>query len=736
MLWERYKTDKPYLDLYAEPHFAPASGIVDNEILCREIARIAESLEDVQPRPVIKARICEFILDHCAVDVNPRCWFGVTFGGWIPKYKKGDNNAVKQAFNRWDKTIPRTDAERAAFENYTASGLSDHFVDFAHWVPDWDVVMQYGFPGLLRRALRYRQEHGMNGGLSAGQAAYYDGIEIMYRAIIRFVGRLAECAQDRLACDERMPLRLDCLRQLAAGEPRNTYEALQLIYLFHLIQQYIECIQTRSLGDLDRLIYPYYLSDLHRGTFTREQVKEMFMYFFTMYDYQEHHYNQPMSIGGTDIFGQTAINDLTHVIVDAYFDADICNLKIHVFVGDNTPEAFLNKTMDMIRRGRGSFVFMNQDVGVRAMARAYDHPVEPYMLGSQGCYNFNIKGHAQHCNHARINLSKMIEFAFNQGVDPLSGYKVGADTPPVEAMQSYEDFHQACFAQLDFIIQKALTICDFYDRHILEYWPTPMQDATFRYSLEKAEGCFAYGTTSILCMSVGTMADCLMMVKKHVFEQADVTLQELRRILLDDWRGQEKLRMLLYQDPEKYGNNLDRPDALAREITDHCIRRITNRPNHRHGKFVVHFETIDRCFRSGKMTGATPDGRHSRTPIAKNLNAAFGQDRQGITAMMLSAAKIDVVDAPIGAPIDFMLHSSATAGEEGLNAMVGLLRTFLKLGGYALQGNVLDAETLKDAQAHPEKYPSLQVRVSGWNWYFINMEKEYQDTFIAQAEAL
>jgi len=212
-------------------------------------------------------------------------------------------------------------------------------------------------------------------------------------------------------------------------------------------------------------------------------------------------------------------------------------------------------------------------------------------------------------------------------------------------------------------------------------------------------------------------------------------MAELRDALRADWVGYEELRTRLYCDPEKYGNNLEAPDAFAVELANNMIRRVTGRKNKRGSEFVCHFETIDRCFRSGKVTGATPDGRKARAPFSKNLNAAFGQDRKGLTAMMLSACKLDATLMPMGAPVDFMLHSSAAKGQEGLEAMVQLLRTFCRLGGYALQGNVLDAQFLRDAQKHPELYQNLQVRVSGWNWNFVDMDKEYQDIFIMQAEA-
>lgn len=728
MLWNRYHADREYLDLYAQPDFAPHTGVIDREEAKAAIAGIQGPSKDI-----IKARACAYVLEHCAVDVNPKCWFGANFAGRVPKYKEGANRAIEQLHGKWLRELIDADpAVQQAMEHFTESGANAYFADFAHWVPDWDSVLRLGFAGLRERA---RSARAAKETLTESQQAYYDSVEIVLTACIRFVGRLADLAEERIDRDERMPLRVKCLRQLEQGAPRDIYEALQLIYLFHLIGQFIECAQVRSLGDIDRLLYPYYLRDLYDGTYTREQIFELFQYFFLLYDFQKHAYNQPVSVGGTDIFGNTAFTDLTDLILDAYYDAKLDNLKIHVFISDNTPDAVLRKCMDMIRKGRGSFVFMNTKVGASAMSKAYHQPVEEWMLGSQGCYNFNLRGQPQHANQTRLNLPKAIELALFEGADPLTGYKVGASTPPAEEITSFDQFHSVFWQQIDHLLGRALVISDFYDSHMAEINPTPLMSSTFEFSLNAGRNCFTYGPTSMLMMGLGTTADCLTMIQKHVFEQKTCTLTELRDALAADWQGYESLRQTLYNDPEKYGNNLDRPDAFAVSVSQGLIDRIADRPNKRESRYICHFETIDRCFRSGRLTGATPDGRFARKPFSKNLNAAFGQDRNGLTAMMLSSAKLNVEMMPMGAPVDFMLHPSATKGEEGLTAMVALLRAFLMMGGYALQGNVLDAEVMREAQKHPEQYKNLQVRVSGWNWNFVDMEKEYQDLFIQQAEA-
>ena len=729
MLWNRFVQDREFLDLYAKPHFDPSTGIIEEQDAIDAISKI-----DGPSHAHIKAKASAFILEQCAIDVNPKCWFGANFAGRIPKYVKGTNRALEQLKRRWLKELVDGQPIQQVMEdmNEPKAGAGAHFADHAHWVPDWDAALYLGFPGLRERARNYRK--GMSQLMQARQD-YFDSIEIMLTACIRFVGRLADLAEARIAEDERMPLRVKCLRQLENGAPNDIYEALQFIYLFQLIGQFVDMAQVRSLGDLDRLLYPYYLKDLYRGAYTREQVKELLKYFFILYDFQNHKYNQPVSVGGTDIFGKPAFTDLTDVILDACHEAGLHNLKIHIFVNEDTPDAVLMKTMDMIRKGQGSFVYMNTDVGVQAMEKVFHQPIVPHMLGSQGCYNFNVKAFPQHANQTRINLPKAIELTFFEGVDPLSGHEIGVKTMPVEEMQSFDDFKQAFEAQMDHLTEKHIEVADFYDGIMSVINPTPLFSSTYEFSLREGRDCFEFGPTSILMMGIGTTADCLMMVKKHVFDLKDCTMAELREALRADWVGYEELRTRLYCDPEKYGNNLNAPDAFAVELANNMIRRVTGRKNKRGSEFVCHFETIDRCFRSGKVTGATPDGRKARTPFSKNLNAAFGQDRRGLTAMMLSTSKLDATLMPMGAPVDFMLHSSATKGQEGLEAMVQMLRTFCRMGGYALQGNVLDANMLREAQKHPEQYQNLQVRVSGWNWNFVDMDKEYQDIFIQQAEA-
>ena len=746
MLWNRYETDRPYLNMYAEEHFETGSGITDTEALRSEILKIDDQMRG-QSHALIKAKAFAFVLDHGAIEVNPRCWFGVNvaglrFGGSPKGIRYQNKNSggktvkpLKVLCERWLKQVldQAPEAVHEAMAGIYDTGAGSFWADFDHSVPDWDAVLRYGLPGLLHRA---EERSCALAPLTKEQEDYFESIRITYRALIRFLNRLADSAQRRAAEDERMPLRAECLRHLALGAPGNIYEAMQLIYLFHLIQQYLEAVQARSFGDLDRLLYPYYLKDIDEGRFTREEIKELFEYLFIQYDFQNHPYNQPMSIGGVDRAGHPVANDLSELICDAYYDAEIVNLKIFVCTSMKTPDWLLKKTLSQVRSNRGSYVYVNIDKGASIMARSRQIPdLESWQVGTWGCFNFNVKGGTTDCLHNRLNMAKPVELALNDGVDPTTGITMGPHTGKAEDLATYGDFERAFYAQLDGMLGRAVTISSFYDEHISEINPAPMDSATLPYSLEHAEDAFRYGVSTVCCSCVGTAADSLAMVRKYVYEKKVITLAKLRDLLKDNWAGNETLRLQISKDPEKYGNNVDIVDQLFVDIVNHCCDYL-ELPNRRNGRFQLGIGSIDYHIRYGEKTGATPDGRYAGAPLSKNIGASIGKDRSGVTALIESATKIDTVKVPGSSILDFLLHPSAAQGEDGLNAMCAMLRSYFARGGYAIQGNVTDAATLRDAQKHPENYEGLQVRVTGWNWRFNDMTPDYQDEIIHRLEGV
>ena len=227
-----------------------------------------------------------------------------------------------------------------------------------------------------------------------------------------------------------------------------------------------------------------------------------------------------------------------------------------------------------------------------------------------------------------------------------------------------------------------------------------------------------------------------MMIRKYVYERKELTLSELVSVLDKNFEGKEILRRKLLADREKWGNNKTRPDEIAVDLVSFITKNLCGRQNSRDGAWNCGFHVARMSYTQGSKTAASANGRCLGEELSKNISASMGQNREGATAAILSATKINASSFTCDAALDLGLLPSAVKGDDGLEAMYGLLMTFIRRGGHALHINVFDADTLRDAQAHPEKYQDLQIRVCGWNVLWNNINKEEQDGFIRQAEVL
>lgn len=740
-MWNRFEKERHLLNLYDNPTFEPNTGIDDYDLLKAGVEKTIRDYADCS-HPIIKAKCMEYLLDNAAIKVNPIDWFGFNFSGWFTlktrKRLQVPGKPLEFLSNQWQDEIPKPQSFIDASANIKITGAGVFWCDYDHSVPDWDSLIGLGFGGILERAKFYHQQHKDNGTLTPEMEDYYVSVEIVYEAVVRFMKRFAVCAESHLGEDPKVPVIVECLNTISEGSPKTLYQFLTLIYFYHLMQEYLDLIQVRTLGNVDVDGYPYYCKDVQEGRLTPENAEELFRYFFEKYHQQGHTHAQPLYFGGFDENGDSLINELSFIMLTAYDKSCIVSPKLFIKVMPNTPDAFLKKALDMIRRGHNAIVFINEELGMKISRKLGRTEEETRRLVGTGCNNFASRGKETVPEHMYVNLSKGIELAFNNGEDFKTGALVGCRTGEVSEFKTFEDFKAAYVAQTECLIKKAFVISDFYDSHLLDINPAPMYSGTMPDSVKCGRDAYyngvKYNNTVMFLSCHATAADSLMMVKKYVYDLKKVTIEELRDALIANWEGYEELRAMLLNDPEKFGNDIDSVDSIATEMLDHFTNMVTSRKNVRGGHFVVNGESIwfshiwaDRC-------GATPDGRARGDLLSKNMSASIGQERNGITAHIKSATKIDATNLGYGCPFDYMLHPSAVKGEDGLNAMLGLLRTFMKRGGYGYQGNVQDADTLRDAQIHPEKYPTLQVRISGWSWFFTQMEKEYQDEFIRRAE--
>ncbi len=690
-------------------------------------------------RPLIKARVFEFILDRAQLAVTPEELF--------QDHIRHEFILQKQR-REWEREVNAEEPLKSMVERGNAlgkAGLGDGINDFGHTVPDWYDIMELGLPGLRDRLSAARAEKEARGTLAPEQADFYEAGRIVYEAFIRYALRLADAcdaAQEGAAAPEKARLAYCSadLRALAGGAPETLHQALQLAYLFHILQEEIEGERLRSLGGLDRVYDRFLTADLAAGRLSEAQAEELFMDFF-----QKFHaltgdtlFGEPMYLGGTLPDGRSAVNDCTYLILRAYDKLGLANPKFHIRVSKDTPSRFVRAVLACIRGGNSSFVFCSDDCAIPMMLRLGVTLEEAREWVPIGCYEPGILGREVACTgNGGFSLPKCVELALNDGVDMVTGERLGPATGRAEDFASFDQLMDAVRAQMTAVMDFLMDLIREREKRYMRINPSPLFSATLRECVEAGKDAYAagakYNNSSLYVRYNGTAADELAMIKKWVYDRKELTLPRLVEILRSDWAGEEKLRLRMKADPDKWGNDRELPDTLCKEILDFCAAHINGQKNARGGVFKPAAFSIDRNYADGERLAASADGRRKGEIASRNLGASSTMDRQGVTAHIRSVTKLDHAAYPTGSVLDLVLHPSAVAGEDGMDAFESLVRSYFALGGYAVHFNVLDSRVLERAQREPEKFKNLQVRVCGWNVYFVNLSRGEQDELIARA---
>ncbi|MBN2582179.1 MAG: hypothetical protein JXL80_03860 [Planctomycetes bacterium] len=725
--------DLPYLwDKFKSPTLDPATGL-DHETLKKDVLALAERMKD-DPHPVVKARAFEYVARNVRIDVSPHDWY-VGFGCWDRWDRPLDALVAK-----WDKEVDaRFMKTLPIMEGLKQSGACGMGKDFDHSVPDWDAVFELGFPGLRERARQYRRQREDAGQMTPQAAAYFDGIEITYTAILEMLQRFHDYATEHADGNPRMLACAECLATLIQGPPTNTYEVLHLVYLYFMFSEYVGRLQVRSLGNLDRTMYPYYRRDLDSGTYSESQIREFFAYFMMQFASIANPWGHPFYFGGTRRDGRSEINELSYLILDEFDKLDICSPKLQIKLAPNTPPAFVDKAVDMIRRGHNSMVFLCEPSMKRAMMGYGATEEEARTCDITGCYEFGARARGNTTIVAYLNMLKPLELVLYDGVDPYAGIECGCRTGGLEAFATFDDFYSAYLKQLGHIIESAILCANDFEQYLNFINPTSVFSGTIENSLKTAQDAFhngsIYNISTILTAGFASAIDALMAVKEFVYDRQVLSLAELKNVLAADWKGHEKLRLKMLYGKNKYGNGIDAVDTYAGALSRFLGNKINLRPNSRGGFYLASMHTPPRYYLThGQKTGATPDGRMAGEEISKNCSPTMGMDINGVTALVKSATRMDSAMHPGDFPLDVMLHPATVQGDEGLAAVRTLLNTYMDKHGVAVQFNIFDAETLIDAQAHPDKYQGLQVRVCGWNVHFTDLSRNEQDMFIRRAQ--
>ena len=728
-MFNTFALDLPYLwKKFQSPEFDPETGM-DQETAKEKIAEFGEL--DL-PAPVIKAKGFEFLAKNLQIEVDPRDFFPA-FGCW--KRRPCVMGKLLQVIG---KKVETTKWPLACLVNQTGANMI--WIDFDHSVPEWDEILQRGFPGLLANALEAKEIHRKNGTLDEKTTAYFDGIEITYRAILLMLERFIE--RGRSKNSERCHFTADALQRLHDGPPQNYFDVLLLIYMYFMFAEIMDHLQVRSLGNLDVMLTPYYDRDLAAGTFTDAQMREMFDYFFMQWGSMDSYWGQPVYLGGTRADGSSEINHVTNLILEEAVKLNLPTPKIQIKISVDTPDDFIDKVLAMIRDKHQSIVLVGEEA-IRYMLTSYGATEEDARTAYvSGCYEFGLQGktHSNDTISGHINLLKPFELIFNGGKDKTTGETLGVPVPPLSEIKTFDDFYRLYLKEIDWNIAVNFEIVNEYEALLDKINPSNVFSATIPNSLKTGKdafhnGCDFNNTTMAFC-GLGSAVDALSVVEEFVFKRREITLEELAAALNANWQGYEKLHAKIKNYKRRYGNGIPEVDRLAAMLSRTFGNKVNGTPNARGGYWKASAHPSRQFFTLGAKTCATPDGRFAGEELSKNASPAVGSDISGVTAMIRSFLTLDAASFPGDFPLDVMMHPSSVKGQEGLDAWRKLIRVFFAGNGAAVHFNIFDAEELKEAQQNPEKHKGLQVRVSGWNVHFSKMDKSEQDMYIRRAESI
>lgn len=689
-----------------------------------------ESFRASEGEPIIirRAKAFAHMLDHIPIEIGA----DELIVGRHPKGEPSEQERERLAEcdRYWVGKTPAalaregiTEEERAGLAEvlYTGGFMTGHMtVDNAK-------VLRLGLAGIKREVEERRGETGADD----EARDFYQAALITLDAAMRFAGRYAQEA-GRLAA-EADPVRkqelsriAEICRRVPAHPARDFWEALQAVWLIHLMAA-MENGESHGCfcpGHVDRYAWPFYEADLAAGRLTREQAEELLACWFIKFnEFCPKGPPQVLMVGGQYADGADASNDLTRMCLGLCRRLRLLHPSLALCYHHGIAEDVLSQAVALMGMGMGfPSVFSDEVIipGLVAAGAPREEAVE-YIPGA--CVEISVVGKSNPwVASGYINFAKCLEHVLY-------------DSGP-EGWDSFESLFRAFEAEVARAVELNWRTISRHERAMAELSPFPFLSTLVEDCIARGRditnGGARYNPTHPEGVGLANVADGLAAIKRLVFEERSLSRDELLAALRSNFEGSETLRRRLLAQP-KWGNDDDYVDAIGVRIAETFYREVARYRNSRGGPYQPGFLCWVQHEPLGRACGATPDGRFAGTVLADAIGAAQGRDRRGPTAVIRSVTKFDHTPA-LGGLVLNLKFSPALFDDSNLPKMAALLRAYFELGGFQVQVNVVDRETLRDAQRHPDRYENLIVRVAGWSAYFTTLCRELQDDIIARTE--
>jgi len=683
----------------------------------------------------------------------------------IIKYWKG-----KTIFKSMRKLIPKE--ARIAWD---IGAIDETWVSAAglgNILPNYELLLNHGLEDIIKKASLKKSSLDLSKPGKIKKYWFLEAVILTNQAVINFSHRFAK-KLEKMVLDEKNKIRKEELKIMAKNcwrvpekPARNFWEALQFVWFIHLALQIETNGHAISIGRFDQFLWSFYKKDIQKDNFTSEKALELIESFFvktnevnklrswgdTKY-FPGYHMAENLAIGGQTKEGNDAINELTHYTLAAAKEMKLPKPSVSFKWFEGTSDDFMVKALDVVQNHAGGQPAFYNDLGVMRMLKNMSIKTEDlYNWAPVGCIEASIPGKWDFAAKGPwLNTAKIFEITLNNGKDPKSGITLLSGDGDLSTFTDMDEIIKAFKKQLHYYMELQVITEHINDELHVQHDINAFRSSLIEDCIERGksliEGGSIYSADGGPTTGSITVGDSLAAIETIVFKNKLLSGKELHHALLTNFEDDstvptgKEIREILLNKTFKFGNDDDRADKWTVNLMDYMGSSYhKDFKNSRYGKgpipgtYAYSQSSVTGNIPFGSFVGATPNGRKDGEPLNNCISPTNGAEQNGPTATINSIGKLPSIWFQKGAIFNVRLSPDSLKTAEGVKRVIALIKTLFRKYQYHIQFNVVGFKTLKDAQANPENYRDLMVRVAGYSALFTPLNKELQDDIIKRIE--
>ncbi len=652
-------------------------------------------------------------------------------------------------------------SEDALYREFIVHGVGaycDAGYHMGHLMVGFDQVLKIGIKGFLEKIDEKLAKLDDVNAEDFLKICNYTSWKIALESIITFAHRHADLAEqmanasdDPVFKAEKMEIARICRK--VPEYPADTFaEAMQSVWFTYCGAMIDQASNGVSFGRIDQYLYPYYEKDIKDGVMTRDQAVELLAAFnikcngvtlplsnFVSAAFGGHCLACDFTVGGIDTKGNDAVNDLTYAVLDAQLEsrtrADDLVIRVHF----NNPNKFVRRALDVSIALSGKIKWVGDESTIETLMSDGKSIYDARDYATEGCFQPSVMGRSLDVPGGPMNTTLFVDLVMNRGYSPMTNKQIGLDTGDPREFKTYDDFWNAYKKQVDYLYKYSL-IYNYLDTKLrADECSNPLVSPFFEGCMERGLDLVEGGTApcwthTILLAGTPNTGNSLAAIKKCVFEDKTLTMDEVLRACAVDFEGYPDVLKVLENAP-KFGNADPYVDSIVNDVISYISDKVTSHPGLNGCKWTCAGACVTNNVPMGKVVGATPDGRRRATPLAEGgISPYQGTNISGLTPTFVSVASLDHSKMTGGTVLNCKMSPGMVKDEVGKARFASLIRTYFQMGGMLVQFNIVDTNVLKEAQKHPEQYKDLLVRVSTYSAYFVELSDQLQNDVIARSE--